>query len=171
MKRKINALIVLFLGASMLNLLIAQTDLQQGGMELKAMLLTDEIGGVGVTDISMNVREHFRKQFPGISGELWSKTENGFVVAFQTEGKRNWAFLDRKGNCTAQIHYYEEELLPKEVRGRIKSVYYDYSIGLVKEVSVGKDKVYMVTLEDKDSWKIIVVGEEEINVYKECKKG
>ena len=66
---------------------------------------------------------------------------------------------------------YQENHLPAEVRKEVKSNYYDYSIGWVKEVKEGEDLVYVVHVENKAEWKDLSVQNGEIQVLKAfCKK-
>lgn len=59
---------------------------------------------------------------------------------------------------------YSEKELPKEVRALVKSTYYDYSIGWVKEVSQNQTVVYVVHIADGQNWKDLLVQDGEMEV-------
>jgi hypothetical protein len=68
------------------------------------------------------------------------------------------------------MRYYTEKELQPNIRNQVKSAYEDYSISSIKEVSNKKAIVYLVTIEDKTTWKIIRVANGEINVWEEYTK-
>ena len=120
--------------------------------------------------ISDNVQRKFKKGFPGITGELWEKSDIGYSVVFTNGNVQNRVFLTRKGNVRLQISYCNEAELPADIRMRVKSVYYDCNIFTVQEISFNKTKFYLISLEDKSTWKIIRVDENSMEIYKEYVK-
>lgn len=121
-------------------------------------------------DIADNVQKKFQKAFPGITPQSWAKIDNGYEVVFKNGNVQNRIFLSRKGNINFRISYYSEAELPADIRMRVKSVYYDYNIFSVQEINRDKVKVYLVSLEDKSTWKIIRIDENGMEVYKEYVK-
>jgi ribosomal protein L21E len=121
-------------------------------------------------EISDNVQKKFKKNFPGITGESWGKTDNGYMVLFTVDNVQTRVFLNRKGNVKFQIRYYSEAHLPDDIRTRVKSVYYDYNIFSVQEVNLIRTKFYLVSLEDKNTWKIIRINDDDMEIYKEYAK-
>jgi hypothetical protein len=121
--------------------------------------------------IADNVRKKFNRGYPGITGELWAKSNNGYVVEFGNGKMQKRVFLTENGNTRYQISYYSEAELPADIRMDVKSVYYDYSIFCVQEINLAQKKIYLVFLEDKSTWKIIRIDENNMEVYKEYAKG
>lgn len=117
--------------------------------------------------VTTRVIRNFMKDFPGISGTAWSKNGSGYVVRFSANGIQHWAFLTRKGHCHGTMRYYHEEGLPAYVRTIVKSNYYDFTIASVKEVSTGSDTAYLVTIEDKATWKVVRIVDREMDIYEE----
>lgn len=122
-------------------------------------------------EISDNVQKKFKKTFPGITGESWEKIDNGYSVVFRNGNVQNRVYFTQKGNIRLQMSYYNEAELPADIRARVKSVYYDYNIFTVQEINLDRTKFYLVSLEDKNTWKIIRVDENGMEVYKEYVKG
>ncbi|WP_133054061.1 hypothetical protein [Niastella yeongjuensis] len=121
--------------------------------------------------IADNVQKKFSKNFPGITGEVWATLRNGYEVVFKNGKVQNRVFLTRKGNIKYQISYYTEAELPADVRKRVKSEFFDYNIFCVQEINYNQAKIYLVTLEDKTTWKVLRLDDNEMEVYKEFVKG
>jgi hypothetical protein len=92
------------------------------------------------------------------------------MVLFTNGNVQKRIFLGRKGNVKFQISYYSEAELPADVRARVKSVYYDYNIFSVQEINLNRSKFYLVSLENNNTWKIIRVDDNDMEVYKEYAK-
>ena len=61
---------------------------------------------------------------------------------------------------------YTEKELPRAVRHLVKSSYYDYAIGWVKEVIQHGTFTYVVHIEDATEWKDLVIRDGEMEVQK-----
>src|SRR5258708_176921 len=103
--------------------------------------------------------------------EAWYKLPKGYLATYMEEGVESRFIYDRKGYWMYSIMTYQEDHLPAEVRKAVKSEYYDYSIGWVKEVKQGEDEVYVVHVENKVEWKDLSVQNGEITELKTfCKQ-
>lgn len=123
-------------------------------------------------DINARALKQFNKSFKAAANASWYETkEGGFVAKFKLDGIETKVNYDRKGNWFATIRTYTEENLPKEVRHLVKSNYYDYSIYLVQEVTVGDKTAYLVRMEDATTLKTIRVIDGEMDEYESYKKG
>ena len=121
------------------------------------------------SSVSEKLLKKFEANFPGVQG-MWVETGTGYVVRFTKKGVENWAYLNKKGDCESTIRYYTESELPAEIRHRVKSMYYDHSITSVKEIDHHQSTAYLITVEDKTSWKVIRVVEDEMDVWEEHNK-
>jgi hypothetical protein len=121
-------------------------------------------------DIKTSAIRNFRKQFPEVRGEAWSKTNYGYLVGFTTNKVQTSVFLSQNGTCLGSIRSYTEKELPAEVRHQVKSTYYDFSIFTVAEVTSAGQTAYLITLEDKTSWKVIRIADGEMRIWKEYQK-
>jgi hypothetical protein len=131
-----------------------------------AMLITN------ISDINAKALKQFSKTFKTAANASWYETKDGgFVAKFRQDGIETRANYDRKGNWSGTVRTYTEENLPKEVRHMVKSTYYDYSIFLVQEVTVGDKTAYLVKIEDASTLKTIRVIDGEMDVYEDFKKG
>lgn len=103
--------------------------------------------------------------------EKWFKTDQGFLAEFAQAGREGQYFYDRRGDLRYSIVTFPgENELPEDVRSMVRSTYYDYSIGWVKEVSAVEDYSYVVHVENATSWKDIVVHDGQMWVREAFEK-
>lgn len=117
------------------------------------------------------VLNRFKIDFPGVTDDVWAKTINGFIVSFTFKGIQTTCFVTGRGVCENTIRYYSEAELPTEIRKGVKMEYLDYSIKSVKEVTHNNKIAYLVTIEDKTSWKVIRMVDGELDVWEDYIKG
>jgi hypothetical protein len=94
----------------------------------------------------------------------WYKTTTGYLAEFYDGQTQAHYLYDHKGNFAYSILTYSEKEMPAAVRHLVRSNYYDYNIGWVKEVNEDETTAYVVHVEDAASWKDLVVQNDEIRV-------
>ena len=124
----------------------------------------------GNSTLSTKAVKDFSKTFKGASNAAWSETTDGFMAKFTKDDVETKVFYDRKGRWIANIRNYQEDKLPKDIRQMVKSNYYDFSIFLVQEVTVGDKTAYLVKIEDKTSIKTIRITDEGMDEYEAFEK-
>jgi hypothetical protein len=122
-------------------------------------------------DIDIRAIRNFKKEFPDVTNDVWTKIKEGYFVGFSVNGIQSKLFLSKNGTCLGHIRYYSEKDLPAAVRHQVKSMYYDFSIFNVTEATAAGNTVYLITLEDNVSWKTVRVADGEMSVLKQYKKG
>jgi hypothetical protein len=105
---------------------------------------------------------NFWKMFGEPENEKWSSLSGGSLAQFDRQGKAYRVIFDKRGNWVYTLKQYTEKELPAGVRARVKSVYYDYPIGWVKEVDQLQQVVYLIHIENEQEWKTIRVSEDEM---------
>ncbi|HZF65136.1 MAG TPA: hypothetical protein VEZ55_11645 [Chitinophagaceae bacterium] len=115
-------------------------------------------------------QRRFHMEFPGVINDVWIKTASGYTVRYSDKGIQHWAFLNKKGNVVSQMRYYTAKDVPATIQRMVKSSYYDVAITSAKEIINGAAVVYLVTVEDAASWKVIHIMEGELNVHEEHAK-
>jgi hypothetical protein len=113
---------------------------------------------------SIKASREFWKRFGEGKKESWYKLNAGFLAEFLEDGIKYRTVFDAKGNWIYTIKEYNEQELPKDVRELVKSTYYDYSIGWVKEVSQYQSVVYVVHIADGPAWKDVLVQDGEMRI-------
>ena len=119
---------------------------------------------LGSDHAAIKAAREFWKKYGAGKDESWYKLEAGFLAEFTEGAIRCKSVFDRKGNWLYSIKEYGEKELPKEVRDLVRSVYYDYSIGWIKEVSQNQSLVYVVHIFAGPDWKDLLVQDGEMEV-------
>jgi len=103
--------------------------------------------------------------------EAWYKLPKGYLAVYTEDDIQNRYVYDKKGGWLYALLTYPEKDLPKDVRGLVKSTYYDYSIGWVKEVRQGVETVYVVHVENDREWRDVSVHDGEMQTLRTiCKR-
>ncbi|HVW58797.1 MAG TPA: hypothetical protein VHC48_02135 [Puia sp.] len=114
-------------------------------------------------------REFWKMNGEG-KGERWYKFPGGYLAEFEEGAIRNKMVFDRRGNWAYSMREYTEKELPREVRNLVKSTFYDFNIGWVKEVTQNQVLVYVVHIDNAPEWKDLIVRDGEIEVSHEVTK-
>lgn len=103
--------------------------------------------------------------------ESWYKLPEGYLATYREEGVDSRFVYDQRGRWVYTMLTYTEKEMSKDLRRSIKSVYFDYSIGWVKEVRQGEDLLYVVHVEDSKEWLDLAVRQDgHIEILKEVDK-
>lgn len=131
-------------------------------------------GPLYLTEVASKAIRNFNKAYKNAGDAKWFKLTDGtdgFFAFFSNDGIQTRVFYDKKGNYYCSFRHYFEDKLPPAVRHRVKTIYYDFNIYHISEVNMNDKTVYAITLEDKTSWKKILVAEgEEIVIMEEFSK-
>ncbi len=129
-----------------------------------------------VADIAVEnakAKKNFSRTYKGVAGETWLTTKQGVQARFSVDGVTTFVYYGKNGQWLANLKGYGEDKLPFEVRDMVKRVYYDFNIIHVKEIETMSNKgipTYIVYLEDDTHYKLIRVGNGEMDVWKEFTK-
>ena len=126
-----------------------------------------------LNEVSSKAVRHFNRTYKNADAVIWTKLTDGnggFGASFVSDGIPTSVRYDQGGNYEACFREYFDDNLPREIRHRVKSNYYDFAIRYTKEVNMLDNTIYIITLEDKVSWKNILVTEYKIVVLKEFSK-
>jgi hypothetical protein len=77
--------------------------------------------------------KNFSKTFKDADNTEWVETADGFKAEFTKEDIQTKVFYNRKGKWIASVRNYQEDKLPGDIRHRVKSNYYDYSIFYIQK--------------------------------------
>ena len=139
--------------------------------------LTDNLQSLHMSTLPINkvhvrAMRDFLKRDNNAANADWNVVEGGYVVKYT--GKNNSrckTVYNCRGEFVYTIRHYYENVMPRNVRGMIKSEYYDYNITLVDEIEQRmKPLVYIVHLEDSTTLKNVRVSERDMEVIEEYKK-
>jgi hypothetical protein len=120
--------------------------------------------------INTKAVRNFDKNYKTVINENWYEVSNGYLAKFTSNGNDNMAAYDRKGHWQFTISYYDEKKLPAEVRATVKSTYYDYSITRVEEIHIDDKIIYLVHMQDDNTWKNVRICNGEMEVAEDFNK-
>lgn len=136
--------------------------------------LTDNLQSLHVSSLPINkvhvrAMRDFLKRDEAATNADWNVVETGYVVKYT--GKNNSkcrTVYNSRGEFVYTIRQYYENVMPRDVRGIVKSQYYDYTITVIEEIEQRmKPLVYVVHLEDSTTLKNVRVCDREMEVLEE----
>ena len=120
-------------------------------------------------DVNRKALKDFTKLGNNIKELKWYSEKDFTVAVFKTNNRSNRRYYDAKGNFICNILSCEEQFLPASVIDIVKSTYYlDYHIISAQEIQTEKKKFYFVFIENKNTWKKLMVYDTEMEVVQEC---
>jgi hypothetical protein len=139
--------------------------------------LTDNLqslhmGSLPINKVHVRAMRDFLKRDKTAANTDWMVAETGYVVKYT--GKNNSrcrTVYNCRGEFVYTIRQYYENNMPRDVRGIVKSEYYDYTITVVEEIEERlKPLAYIVHLEDEATIKNVRVCDREMVVLEEYRK-
>jgi hypothetical protein len=123
-----------------------------------------------LNSIKISAIKDFNKNFKTAQNVSWFVIKDGFSVKFNENGVTVKSYYDFKGHWVGVVRSYGQDKLPADIRKQVRSTYYDYSIYVVNEVTVGDKKAYLVGIQDDENIKTIRIIDGEMDVYEDFKK-
>jgi hypothetical protein len=117
------------------------------------------------------MRDFLKRNKTAVNAE-WMPISHGYEAIYTDRtGSKCRTVYNSKGGFVYTIKQYSEDQLSREVRGWVKSRYYDYTITLVEEIEQpGTPVTYVVHLQDATTLKNVRVCEGEVEVMEEYKR-
>ena len=114
----------------------------------------------------------FSKSFPGATNAKWSRIGNKYAVDFTKDEKKNKSLYNVKGSLIYSLCYGSEKDLPKDIRKIVKREYVDYNITQAVEAHEDNRNVWIINLNDDDSYITVAVENgslDELSHFKKAK--
>jgi hypothetical protein len=128
------------------------------------------VHALGVESAVAKASRDFWQRVGDQKDEHWYKAPSGYEAEYADGPVKALYRYDKKGHWVYSILTYGEDRLPADVRELVRSNYYDFAIGWVKEVSEAQNLVYVVHIENNKAWKDVAVQDGEMRVLNEfCK--
>lgn len=125
-----------------------------------------------LNNISTRAVRDFERRFKEADKPRWYACKRGWLVKFNHHDIKTSVAYDSRGTWVYSIKCYGEKEMPRDVRALVKTVYYDYKITLVQEITEpGIDgPVYAVQAEDKDHILMIRVYNNDVQLASRLRK-
>lgn len=111
-----------------------------------------------VSNVNRKALKDFSGRYIGATSLNWYAVKGGFMNYFTAGGFPDRAFYDTHGRWQYSLIFYREDSLPRDIRGLVKSTYYDYAITLVQEVQTAESRCFVVYLEDAKTIRMVQVS-------------
>ena len=134
----------------------------------KAYLLN--IRNIGTDKAAVKATRDFWMRAGDQRNTQWYKLSEGYLAEYYDGSKQAHYLYDQKGNFSYSMFTYTEKEMPADVRHLVRSNYYDFTIGWVKEVEEADTRAYVVHIEDSVSWKDVVVQDGNLRVLHSYRK-
>lgn len=118
-----------------------------------------------------NAERNFRQSYPNVTGGRWNSIADGYIAKFQEKAVKYEVAYDKKGRWQHTILIYNEDQLPSQLRRTVKSVYVDFTIVKVVEVTIGRRHTYFIKMEDSNTFLTVQVVNGEFVELKSYVKG
>ncbi len=113
-------------------------------------------------NVSARVNRAFGQYFKEASHQRWYQLEKNFLVKFIQHDQENRALFTKNGQLIYHISYGVEKHLPTDVRGLVKSTYYDQKITRVLKVNQDQRNIWVVSMEDANDYVMVRVEDMEM---------
>lgn len=121
--------------------------------------------------VNVKAMRHFLKSFKQADSVHWYKSGDGLMAYFKEAGIKTRVGYDSKGVWLYNLRSYPELQLPKNIRSEIKSIYFDFCISWVNEISTpSKNLIYLIHLEDKTCYKTVKYYQGELEIIEQLSK-
>lgn len=126
----------------------------------------------GATTVSISTKavKDFTKNYKKAENAGWFIIKDGYLAEFKEDGIKTKVYYNPKGTWIGNVRSYLEDKLPRNIRHLVKSTYYDYKINYVQEVTVDRNIVYLVKIEDGTFFKTIRIQDGEMDEFEVIKK-
>jgi hypothetical protein len=114
---------------------------------------------------------NFRKRFKDVPAEKWHVGAETISASYVKDDVKTSVVYDHKGRWVRTENIYQSDNIPVAIIDQImRSQYRRYKINMVQEFFEGPNKFHVIHLEDKDSFKLVVLSENELGLYKTVRK-
>jgi len=121
---------------------------------------------------SERAQRNFHKEYKNAANENWYSLKDGFKVEFTQDGHQTSSVYGKRGNWLYTIEYFKADNLERDLIDVVKTEYDKYYIAAVEKVETSAaDPVYVVHLENQDSYKTLRVHKTDIELVQDFKKG
>jgi len=135
-------------------------------LNLKSLIsatLIEKASEAKVTEVNARAIRDFGRAFKNAPETKWFKTDKGYFASFSENGKNTKVVYDSRGQRNYSIISYPESKLNRQVRSRVKSVYFDATIIGVHQFEFDNKTIHVIKMLDQDSTPMtLAVTDEQI---------
>jgi hypothetical protein len=117
-------------------------------------------------NIDFRALKDFKKRFALINNVTWDVKDQGSIAVFSDDSIKTTVAYEKNGRWSYTIQRYHENKMPLDIRARVKSIYYDYTILNINEVHVPQQEntIYILNLQYNQNFKTVRVSGDDMDV-------
>ena len=116
-----------------------------------------------ITEVNIRAMRDFSRSFKNAPETKWFKTDKGYIASFSENGKNTKIVYDNRGQRNYSIISYPESKLNRQIRNRVKSVYFDATIIGVHQFEFDNKTIHVIKMLDQNSKPMtLAVSDEQI---------
>ena len=116
-----------------------------------------------ITEVNIRAMRDFSPSFKNAPETKWFKTDKGYFASFSENGKNTKIVYDNRGQRNYSIISYPESKLNRQVRSRVKSIYFDATIIGVHQFEFDNKTIHVIKMLDQNSKPMtLAVSDEQI---------
>jgi hypothetical protein len=124
-------------------------------------------GNLRLNEMSVNAVRHFKRNFPDITQETWTKNSSGYRASFHTNKYLHHAYYDAEGVFQYTVTYLDEQDIRTDLLKRIQKDFKGFSIDIITRIENDFKSVYLFTLKNQFSMKSVLVDQGEIKIIED----
>jgi hypothetical protein len=157
---------IFFATAIFLMSLTSKSSLAQSKADISLVLsgiAAEKLSEAKATEVNIKAMRDFSRAFKNAPETKWFKTDKGYFASFDENGKNTKVVYDSRGQRSYSIISYPESKLNRQVRSRVKSVYFDATIIGVHQFEFDNKTIHVIKMLDQDSMPMtLAVTDEKI---------
>src|SRR4051812_30712469 len=102
------------------------------------------VHAIGVEPAAVKASRDFLEGVGDTKNEQWFKGVTGYEAEYMDGPVKSLYWYDKKGHFVYSVKTYDERSMAEDVRRQVRSTYFDYRIGWVKEVNEAQTLVYVI---------------------------
>ena len=140
-----------------------------------SMLQNHDLTGVTLlsrNEINISAVRDFIIRFDEVKNALWfAIPKGGYEAYFVRDGYGDRIIYDKSGGWLMSLITYDEDKCPRDIRGAVKSLFFDYDIILVQELHNRDGIEYIFYMEDTSTIQIVrVTRDNDVEVLNQFKR-
>lgn len=146
-------------------------DIKSVPVSVSSRVYDDYATLVGIKEKNEKIFSHFTKAFKNAKNISSTEIKGSMMIHCHIDGNVHRILYNKNGKWIQTIKYFDSEKLSDEMRTEVILSYPLYTIfGVVTQVTIGDATAYLIMIENKKSWKIVRLVNDELDVYRSYTK-
>ena len=114
-------------------------------------IASENISEASATEVNARAMRDFSRSYKNAAQAKWFKSDKGYFASFDENGTNTKTVYDSRGQRNYRIISYSESKLNRQVRNRVKSLYFYATIIGVHQFEFDNKTIHVIKMLDQDS--------------------